>query len=111
MAARHEAAALLRFSTEACLAAGLEAEKAQAVAEVLVEGDLMGHDTHGLALLLPYLDSLAAGEMLPAGEPEVISATPVAETWASPSSSWSRCWSSPPRARGTRSCCWPSTSR
>lgn len=81
MAARHEAAALLRFATEACLAAGLEAEKAQAVAEVLVEGDLMGHDTHGLALLLPYLDSLAAGEMLPAGEPEAISATPVAETW------------------------------
>jgi L-lactate dehydrogenase len=76
-----DVAALLRFATEACRAAGLPEEKARDVAEVLVEGDLMGHDTHGLALLAPYLDSLAAGDMAAEGEPEVLSATPVAETW------------------------------
>jgi L-lactate dehydrogenase len=54
---------------------------ARDVAEVLVEGDLMGHDTHGLALLTPYLDSLAAGDMAAAGVPETLSATPVIETW------------------------------
>ncbi|WP_137176704.1 Ldh family oxidoreductase [Roseomonas sp. AR75] len=81
MAARHGAAALLRFATECARAAGLPEEKARDLAEVLVEGDLMGHDTHGLALLTPYLDSLAAGDMRAEGEPEVVSATPVAETW------------------------------
>ncbi|WP_270937950.1 Ldh family oxidoreductase [Falsiroseomonas oryzae] len=72
---------LLDFAMAACRAAGLDEPKARDVAEVLLEGDLMGHDTHGLALLAPYLDSFAAGEMAAAGEPEVVSATPVAETW------------------------------
>ncbi len=78
---RHDAADLVRFATEALGAAGLEEARARDVAEVLVEGDLMGHDTHGLALLLPYLDSLAAGEMRAVGEPELRAATPVAQTW------------------------------
>jgi L-lactate dehydrogenase len=75
------AAELIRFASQACEAAGLTQDQAQAVAEVLVEGDLMGHDTHGLALLTPYLDSLANGEMTTAGEPDILSSTPVAETW------------------------------
>jgi LDH2 family malate/lactate/ureidoglycolate dehydrogenase len=75
------AAELSRFAQQACEAAGLTPDQAKAVAEVLVEGDLMGHDTHGLALLTPYLDSLANGEMTTAGEPDILSSTPVAETW------------------------------
>lgn len=62
-------------------AGGMAEEKAAVVAEVLVEGDLMGHDTHGLALLGPYLDGLAAGDMKGEGRPTVLSSTPVAETW------------------------------
>ena len=81
MADRHDAAALLRFATACCRAAGLPEEKARDVAEVLVEGDLMGHDTHGLALLTPYLDALASGDMAAEGEPEVVSATPVVQAW------------------------------
>jgi L-lactate dehydrogenase len=81
MSVTHDAGALLRFATAAGKAAGLDAEKARDLAEVLVEGDLMGHDTHGLALLLPYLESLSSGDMQADGAPEVISATPVAETW------------------------------
>jgi L-lactate dehydrogenase len=78
---RHDPAALLRFAAACCRAAGLPEEMARDVAEVLLEGDLMGHDTHGLALLAPYLDSLAAGDMAAQGLPEVASSTPVAETW------------------------------
>ena len=59
----------------------MEAEKAETVAEILVEGDLLGHDTHGLAQLGPYLDALASGDMRGEGEPEVVAGTPVAETW------------------------------
>jgi L-lactate dehydrogenase len=81
MAMRYGVAELLRFATAASAAAGLDPEKARAVAEVLVEGDLMGHDTHGLALLTPYLDALLSGDMRASGEPEVVSATSVAETW------------------------------
>jgi L-lactate dehydrogenase len=81
MVERHDAAALLRFATGCARAAGLPEEKARDVAEVLLEGDLMGHDTHGLALLTPYLDSLASGDMVAEGEPEVTAATPVVETW------------------------------
>jgi L-lactate dehydrogenase len=78
---RHDAAELVRFATEAFRAAGLPEDRARDVAEVLVEGDLMGHDTHGLALLSPYLDDLAAGGMRAEGEPEVRSRTPVAQVW------------------------------
>ncbi|NKC29700.1 Ldh family oxidoreductase [Falsiroseomonas selenitidurans] len=79
--ARYQVGALRHFATQACAAAGLEPEKARAVAEVLLEGDLMGHDTHGLALLTPYLDALLSGDMRGSGEPEVVSATAVAQTW------------------------------
>jgi L-lactate dehydrogenase len=75
------AAALAAFAEACGRAAGLGPAQAGAVAEVLLEGDLMGHDTHGLALLAPYLDSLAAGDMRGEGEPEVTSATPVVAHW------------------------------
>jgi LDH2 family malate/lactate/ureidoglycolate dehydrogenase len=78
---RYDPAALRGFAAALFAAAGMEAEKAAVVAEVLVEGDLMGHDTHGLAQLGPYLDALASGDMRGSGEPEMLSVTPVAETW------------------------------
>jgi len=81
MTVRYEAAALRDFAAALFRAGGMEAEKAAVVAEVLVEGDLMGHDTHGLAQLGPYLDALASGDMQGRGEPVVLSATPVVETW------------------------------
>lgn len=42
------------------------------VAEVLVEGDLLGKSTHGLQLLSPYLKSIQAGEMTLSGVPKVV---------------------------------------
>lgn len=81
MAERHDAEALMRFAAACGRAAGLEEAKARDVAEVLVEGDLMGHDTHGLGLLTPYLDAAASGDMRGTGEPEVLSSTPVVQAW------------------------------
>ena len=81
MSTRYSAAALTSSATALLQAAGLDDEKAQAVAEILVEGDLMGHDTHGLALLGPYLGELESGSMVKAGQPEVINSRPAAAAW------------------------------
>ena len=40
------------------VAAGLEREKAEVVAQGLLEGELMGATTHGLALLAAYVEEL-----------------------------------------------------
>jgi len=69
---RHGRDALHEFATAALCAAGLERLRAAIVAEVLVEGDLLGHTTHGLQLLGAYLGELAEGRMTKAGEPERI---------------------------------------
>ncbi|HWA26063.1 MAG TPA: Ldh family oxidoreductase [Lacunisphaera sp.] len=76
------AAADLRIFAAALLEkAGLDARKAVAVAETLLEGDLLGHTTHGLALLAPYLGELEKGAMEKSGEPRVIADFPAAVTW------------------------------
>ena len=72
---------LLDYAQSLLTAAGLEHDKARAVAEVLVEGDLMGHNTHGLALLPGYLGELQAGTMEKLGMPTVLADYPAAVTW------------------------------
>lgn len=62
-------------------AAGLEADKATAVATYLIEADLMGHTTHGLALAAWYLDGVADGVMTKAGAPEIVSDRGAAVCW------------------------------
>ena len=80
-APRYAAADLLAFARQLLQAAGMPADKAEAVAGILVEGDLMGHTTHGLQLLGPYLRELEAGTMNVEGGPEVIADAPAALTW------------------------------
>lgn len=72
---------LQAFADHLLQAAGLPPDKAQAVADVLLEGDLLGHTTHGLALLAPYLAELEAGKMRQDGQPLVVSDFPAAVTW------------------------------
>ena len=72
---------LTAFGTRLLQAAGLSPDKAQAVTGILVQGDLMGHGTHGLALLAPYLAELESGSMTRDGEPEVVADAPAALTW------------------------------
>jgi L-lactate dehydrogenase len=54
---------LKQFAQSLLQAAGLSDDKAACVAEVLLEGDLLGHTTHGLALLSPYLSEIQSGAM------------------------------------------------
>jgi L-lactate dehydrogenase len=77
----YEADALVPFATALLTAVGLALDKAEAVAQILVEGDLMGHDTHGLAQLPGYLAQLKSGAMAREGEPVVVADTPAAVTW------------------------------
>ncbi len=63
---------LLGLAAELLGKAGMDANIAAVVGEVLVEGDLLGHTTHGLALLPVYLQELEQGTMLGRGVPDVI---------------------------------------
>lgn len=81
MTHRFAAPALIDFGAALLTAAGLENAKARVVAEVLVEGDLLGHTTHGLALLPQYLAEVESGSMRKAGEPRVVADFPAAVTW------------------------------
>ena len=72
---------LTQFSIDLLEAAGLDHEKAQAVADVLIEGDLMGHTTHGLQLLSPYLGEIQSGRMPVTGEYETVSKRAAVQTW------------------------------
>ena len=80
-APRYPAADLVRFARVLLEHAGLDTEKALAVADILVEGDLLGHDTHGLQLLPAYLQELQTGGMHKAGAPRVLRDKPAALTW------------------------------
>ncbi len=81
MTQRFAADALTAHARALLAAAGVDPAIAATVAEILVEGDLMGHDTHGLGLLAPYLNELASGAMKPAGEPMVINQRPATQVW------------------------------
>ena len=81
MTARPAAAELIAFAAALLTRAGLDADKAQTVAEILTEGDLLGHTTHGLHLLALYLADLEKGEMTKAGDPIVLADFPAAVTW------------------------------
>ena len=78
---RYAASQLHNFAQDALAAAGMPMDKAEAVAEILVDGDLMGHTTHGLQLLPSYLREIASGSMNVEGQPHVINETAAALTW------------------------------
>lgn len=61
--------------------AGLPRDRARTVADVLVEGDLLGHDTHGLDQLAAYLVQIESGLLATSGEPEVIADLGACLTW------------------------------
>ena len=81
MTVRYPARELIEFASALLRGAGLDSDKSGVVAEILTEGDLLGHTTHGLALLPAYLDDLVKGGMQKSGEPIVIADFPAAVTW------------------------------
>jgi LDH2 family malate/lactate/ureidoglycolate dehydrogenase len=78
---RFQVPALRRFACELLQRAGLPEDKSDSVAEILVEGDLLGHDTHGLQLLGTYLGEIESGRMTVDGGPEVIADSGVVQAW------------------------------
>jgi LDH2 family malate/lactate/ureidoglycolate dehydrogenase len=78
---KFKVAELSLFARSLLEAIGLDAVKSKAVSDILIEGDLLGHSTHGLALLAPYLAELASGKMTREGLPELVSDCPAAITW------------------------------
>ncbi|HVS51078.1 MAG TPA: Ldh family oxidoreductase [Opitutaceae bacterium] len=81
MSVRYSVAALREFATSLLARTGLEPEKATAVATILLEGDLLGHTTHGLALLAGYLGALDQNTMAKSGGPATLADFPAAVTW------------------------------
>ena len=77
----YQAMDLLDFACQLLGRAGLAADRAAAVADVLLEGDLLGHTTHGLALLAPYLREIETGGMQTEGTWEVVADHGAALTW------------------------------
>jgi L-lactate dehydrogenase len=78
---RFRATELVHFAETLLRRSGLAQERAHSVAEILVEGDLLGHTTHGLQLLPIYLGVLERGEMAHEGEPKVLSDYGSAISW------------------------------
>lgn len=78
---RYDASDLSRFAIALTSRAGLDPVIGRAVAEVLIEGDLLGHDTHGLQLLAPYLRELDAGTMTKRGPFRVVAERAAVATW------------------------------
>lgn len=78
---RYAADALTACATELLERSGQPADRARDIAEVLVEGDLLGHPTHGLVLLPLYLREITAGTMPTSGGPRVVADHGSALTW------------------------------
>lgn len=78
---RYPAPDLVAFANGLLRRAGARDDIAATVADVLVTGDLLGHTTHGLGLLAPYLGELEKGTMTASGEPQVMNARAASELW------------------------------
>jgi LDH2 family malate/lactate/ureidoglycolate dehydrogenase len=81
MTVRYSCDALTQFASTLLERAGLDAPIAADVATVLVEGDLLGHDTHGLALLAPYLAEIDKGGMARTGSYETVNERGASALW------------------------------
>lgn len=78
---RYAPGALRDFAQRLFEAAGLPSRFAEPMARYLVEADMMGHDTHGLALAPWYIQHAADGILARSGEPEVLSDRGAAMAW------------------------------
>jgi LDH2 family malate/lactate/ureidoglycolate dehydrogenase len=72
---------LTKLAEAALKAAGLDGKPAASVAEGLIEADLLGHTTHGLALLADYVEELDNGTMEKHGLPAIVADHAAVATW------------------------------
>lgn len=81
MSNRYRADELVLFAAALLERAGLARDRARTVADVLVEGDLLGHDTHGLDQLAGYLEQIEDGLLATSGDPVVVADLGACLTW------------------------------
>lgn len=74
-------APLAAFAARLFTAAGLDADKADCVADLLLLTDMLGRSTHGLAQCPAYLDELVNGRMTATGAPETVRDTGATLVW------------------------------
>lgn len=80
-AVRHAPQALVAFAHALLARIGVRDDIARDVAEILVDGDLLGHNTHGLAQLPGYLTEVDRGTMRKDGAPTVIASRAASQLW------------------------------
>src|SRR5207302_7979920 len=78
---RYATEALIDFAFMLLTRSGVRNDIAQDVASILVDGDLLGHTTHGLALLPAYLSEIERGTMRRDGAATLINGRASTETW------------------------------
>ena len=81
MTSRYDADGLRVFARSLLERMNLPSNRAAVIADILVEGDLMGHTTHGLQLLASYLKQLDEGGMAAESDPDVLQDRGAAVTW------------------------------
>ena len=81
MANRYKSNELIFYIESLFLKAGMDADKSAIVAPLLVEADLMGHTTHGIAQAPAYLSGLEKGLMKGTGDPSIIADRGATITW------------------------------
>lgn len=81
MTVAYDYAALCDFGTALGEKVGLAPDRAKTQSEVLLEADLMGHTTHGFALLPGFLGGIESGTVRSSGEPKVISDSGATAFW------------------------------
>ncbi len=69
---RYDYKALIETSEALFVAAGLDELIARTVAEILVEADLLGYETHGLQFVPAYLSAIETGRLAKSGSPEIL---------------------------------------
>ncbi|KAB8305233.1 Ldh family oxidoreductase [Erwinia endophytica] len=72
---------LERFSLALLMRAGVPEERALPMTQRMLDADLLGHSTHGLWFMSAYLERIAAGQISPQAELQVIHDQPNAFAW------------------------------
>ncbi len=68
---------LINVGARIFAAAGSPSEEARTVASLLVEANVVGHDSHGVIRIPQYMDSIERGEIAPGAEVEIVRQTAV----------------------------------
>ena len=72
---RHSAEYLQEISRKLFAAAGTPDDIAATIAQILVNANLAGHDSHGVQFVPMYLDRIEAGEIAQTAYPEIVRET------------------------------------